>query len=255
MSRVLTNFSIHEYKSLVSEFLEAGYDFANFGDASDRVKSKSRTVVFRHDIDFDVNCAERIARVEAQLGVSSTYFFLLRTSFYNIFGSSETEQIKSILALGHHIGLHFDSRSYPDGTSVEEMAENMTKEAQILSSWFKVDVKAVSFHRPSQHDLSVTNFSGNLINAYSPQFCESMQYVADSAGSWKYGHPTSHLSFTNGLPMQVLTHPIWWAGESCDPLAVLNEYRIEKDEKLGLDIAKNCRVYRVGKYENVTNEH
>ena len=58
------------------------------------------------------------------------------------------------MELGHDIGLHFDETSYED-LSVESFEEAIKNEARILNREFGVDVKVVSFHRPS--DLTKEN--------------------------------------------------------------------------------------------------
>ncbi len=47
--------------------------------------SGKRYLILRHDVDFSVDRALELAKIENNYGISSTYFFLLHSDFYNIF--------------------------------------------------------------------------------------------------------------------------------------------------------------------------
>ena len=63
------------YKLFISEFLENKYITKFF---TDDIQTKN-SLIIRHDIDFDVNLARKIAIIEHELGIASTFFFLLCT--------------------------------------------------------------------------------------------------------------------------------------------------------------------------------
>ena len=73
-------------------------------------------VIMRHDIDMDLEAALKISSLEKDLGIHSTYFFMVCCPLYNVFSSNGAEQVKEILAAGHHFGLHFDCALYQDIT-------------------------------------------------------------------------------------------------------------------------------------------
>ena len=67
------------------------------------------SILLRHDLEFSIPIALKMAHIEAALGIKATYFVQLHSEFYN---ALEKDSIKSILAiknLGHQIGLYFDS--------------------------------------------------------------------------------------------------------------------------------------------------
>ena len=47
----------------------------------------------------------------------------------------------------------------------------------------------------------------NKINVYAPEM--RVRYITDSAGRWRNGEPLIELE-NNTLPIQIVTHPIWW---------------------------------------------
>jgi hypothetical protein len=87
MSRTLTNFSRGEYGRLLDEFVVAGYRSLDFSGAHALTRYDEPWLVLRHDIDFCVQAAREMALIEAEKKLTSTYFFLLRTPFYNLFAA------------------------------------------------------------------------------------------------------------------------------------------------------------------------
>ena len=57
-------------------------------------------VIMRHDIDMDLEAAHRMSLLERDLGICSTYFFMVRCQLYNVLSGKDSEQIKEILESG-----------------------------------------------------------------------------------------------------------------------------------------------------------
>ena len=117
------------YQLFISEFLENQYITKLFTDNI----QKNKNLILRHDIDFDIGLAKKIAIVEHQLGVKSTFFFLLRSPFYNVLESDNFESINFIKQLGHEISIHFDSTNYTD------IKKGVEYELSLFRKLFNVD--------------------------------------------------------------------------------------------------------------------
>ena len=50
----------------------------------------------RHDIDYCVDKALEFAILEHEMGISSTYFVLVTSDFYNIFSLNNSEKLRRI---------------------------------------------------------------------------------------------------------------------------------------------------------------
>ena len=70
-------FTYEAYKALLALLKKGGYAFRNYHNYGDT----SRCVILRHDIDFSLESAVRLAEVERESGVSSTYFVLFARIF------------------------------------------------------------------------------------------------------------------------------------------------------------------------------
>lgn len=241
-------FNKNIYKKFLQQFLDAGYDFIDYNSAKSYKDKKY--ILLRHDIDFDVKAALKLAKLEAEIGIKSTFFFMLRSSLYNVFDSENTKYINEIISLGHHLGIHFDRTSYPSQLSKHNISEKCNFEAKLLSDWFNIEVKIVSYHRPDIDQLSGDlKSSYPLINTYMKDFTKDILYRSDSRGTWKYGNPLKSESFSNGLPMQILIHPIWWHNNTKNSHDILTEYLKRRCEDIEYEIAKNCTIFRTGRWK------
>jgi UDP-N-acetylglucosamine 2-epimerase len=240
-----TRFTIAEYRRLVSRLQRRGYEFLPFGQAAAASAAGKPFVLMRHDIDFDLQAALRVAQVEAEQGVASTFFFMVRTEHYSVFSARGSETVRRILDLGHHLGLHFDPAAYgPDATKAE-LAAAVGREAAMLSAWFGQDVEIVSFHRPAPGVVAGDReISAPLPNTYLPEFCRDMAYYSDSRGRWGHGEPTGTEAFERGQPLQILTHPLWWNEMATTPFEVLMQFVDDRTVALDDSAGANCEVYR-----------
>lgn len=251
MPRSLTNFSRPEYGALLDEFKVAGYKPLDFTEAYKLARHDEPWLILRHDIDFDVKAAREIALVEADKGFKATYFFLLRTPFYNLFTAENSKAVRDIIQAGHEIGLHFDRMAYAPDT---DSAAAIRRECAVLADWFETKIKVISYHRPIAREIEGhPEGSHPYLNTYMEAFTKRIAYVSDSQGAFRFGHPLDHEAFKNRGPMQLLTHPIWWGAQPAAPLDTLKAFAASRADVSELDIARNCKVYRVGRFANVTD--
>lgn len=163
-----------------------------------------RNVVLRHDVDFNPACALKMAKLEKEIGVYSTFYILPLDSY------EEPEEalrvFEQIDGLGHELGVHVDlglnRRSIiPDGYLI------VCCEADFLSLSADLPVtRKVSFHAPPANALwrDVKGFEHAMAAEWSGR------YVADSRGSWtrtpegllKTARPTR--------PVMLNLHSEWW---------------------------------------------
>jgi len=199
----------------------------------------------RHDIDFDLDQAVAMARIEAELNISSTYFFLLGSEHYNLLSPVGTQAVSRILSMGHSLGLHFDCAAYPEAVTISSLCEACRTETRILESWFRRDVEIVSYHRPSQIILTGNpELSAPLPHTYMPVFTRSILYRSDSRGLWRHGHPLDSLAVQQKQPLHLLVHPIWWSEQSQASEDALWASLDSAQERLQASMARNCQVFR-----------
>lgn len=216
-NRRLTGFVMDDYRSLITELQEYGYTPCRLQN----LRADQPDLYLRHDVDLSLELAAEMAAVEADLGVFSTYFVLVSTDIYNPATIQNRRILSSIIECGHEIGLHFDVTRVEDG-DINGAAE---RECDILSSLTKHPVDTISFHRPARNLLnSIGRFAGRR-HTYEPDFFSKIAYISDSNGGWHHGHPLDHSAIAARTAVQLLTHPIWWAGHGVrETVPLIREY-------------------------------
>jgi hypothetical protein len=95
------DFTLDKYRELCQHALISGYQIASVSSYLQSPNPGQPQLVMRHDVDRFVGKALRMAYVEKSLNIRSTYYF--RKS-----GFSHPETIRSISAMGHEIGFHYE---------------------------------------------------------------------------------------------------------------------------------------------------
>lgn len=202
-------FTYEAYRGLLSLLREKGYAVRGYHDYEDA----NRCVILRHDIDYDMGQAVRLAELEAEEGVRSTYFVLLRTDFYNPASRAGQASLRRILSLGHEVGLHFDETACE--SSGGGVAQSIVKECGLLSALLETTVASVSMHRPSRSTLEADLRIPGIINSYSRIFFHDFKYLSDSLRRWR--EPVLDIVRSGEYErLHILTHAFWYHEEEQD---------------------------------------
>ena len=186
--------------------MDQGYKIVSYHNWEDVEKC----VIFRHDIDNDVNKALALARLERELGIASTYFVLVTSDFYNVFSHSSVEALLGIMDCGHEIGLHFDEVRYPESAgNVDSIRGKIQQEAKLLEEAVGTPVKCVSMHRPSPLILESDLDIPGIVNSYGKTFFKEFKYLSDSRRRWR--EPVDEIIASGQYSrLHILTHPFWY---------------------------------------------
>ncbi|QDJ50214.1 hypothetical protein [Bordetella hinzii] len=191
----------------------AHYTFRHYHD----YREGERFLLWRHDIDVSVHAACKLAEIEAQEKVSSTFFLLPHSDFYSLMDRATLRQVERILALGHRLGLHFDC-GYYGVKSVDQLEDLLSFEARLLERLFGQAIDVFSFHNPDAWMLEQRDARyGGLINTYSAYFRDQVGYCSDSNGYWRHRRLAEVLARGEDHCLQVLTHPVWWVDTPMSP--------------------------------------
>lgn len=234
----MEGFGEADYRNLLESLPKLGYAVRGFEDA----EPSSKHVILRHDIDMSLDAAIRIAEIEAEYRVIGQYFVLLRADLYNLFQAENVKKLKTILSLGHKVNLHLDAGLY--GDNWEDLDKGAHWECTALEQLTGQSVTFVSFHRPQPRLLNNPNNIAGRRHSYQPHFFKNMGYCSDSMGGWFHGHPLEHSAIKNGHALQLLTHPIWWAGEAASAEQRLRKLVENENRRYQICLANNCKTYR-----------
>lgn len=230
-------FSYAEYRNIIT-LVKHNLPIMDFSEVNDDVDS---FCVLRHDIEFSIDRALEMARIEHEdLNVHSTYTVQLRNNTYNALSQKNIEAIQEIESMGHYIGLHQNPPQMDD----EELIYYILKDIETLEHYYGFEVDRFAFHRCGSNPGILEKYVEvpGKINCYAEDFFHyfsgdkpedlRVHYLADSNHQWKYGHPL-HIDYYD-LPqkMQLLTHPYSWSEEGYDNISNYTKLIRERNEEL-----------------------
>lgn len=207
-----SDFTRSNYRKILRTAKE-NYTFRSYLDFD----KKEKFILWRHDVDFSVHSALKLAQIEKKENISSTYFLLLHSELYNLLEKEISDLVFEIIRLGHNIGLHFDSHYYNIKTE-GELKKHLHFEKKILENIFKQKIKVFSFHKTTPFTMGCQNWKyAGMINTYAEYFQKNVDYCSDSNGIWRFKRLEDVLKSGLNARMQVLTHPEWWQDEILSP--------------------------------------
>jgi hypothetical protein len=232
-------FSYIEYENIIS-LVKMNLPIMDFSDITDETE---KFCVLRHDIEFSIDRALKIAEIEKSLGISSTYTVQLRNNTYNALSQKNIDIIRKINNMGHKIGLHQN----PPMMNDEKLIKYILKDIETLEHYYGFEVDRYAFHRCGSNPEILKRYVEipNKINCYDKKFFHYFKgdtpkklrvyYLADSNHKWKYGHPLE-LNFNKVNKIQLLTHPYSWTEVGFDNysnyLTLIRERKVELVESM-----------------------
>jgi len=219
-----------DYQQIIEALLATGKPVGGVADFL-RAADKSSRIILRHDVDRMAGKASDLARLEARLGVCSTYYFRVSQS-----GSFPRSVVEAIASLGHEIGYHYEDLSFCKGkrdAAIERFFRNL-EALRKLAPCTTVSMHGAplsKFHNQdllTEDDLGRAQLLGDAVAGIEPF---SPYYLTDTGGTWlaqanlrdRVGKawpsdavPTVMVAFrqfvaASSLPIYVSTHPERWS--------------------------------------------
>jgi hypothetical protein len=176
-------FDLSHYGELLEAARAGGYRFGRFEG-----EPEPGRVYLRHDVDLSLDAALRVAELEAEAGVTATYFLMSESVFYNLASREGAAAVSRLLELGHDLGVH---AVWP------RVADPDERFARVLA-----------WHNPDPEYMSAP-VDGFLNVMAEPWFTQGL-YRSDSNQHWRSGCPHEELARGELDWLQLLTHPEIW---------------------------------------------
>lgn len=167
-------------------------------------------VVLRHDVDYSIECARRMAVFEAERSVKASFFFLVNGQ-YNLRAYGARKALREIRELGHEVCAHVDMGLPRD----ELVSSEMMADAAIAAHWGLCELleipesemsRRISFHQPPR-DVFWREVPG--FESMTGPFWKG-HYVQDSRGVFRLSPEEAIAKATKERPVQLNLHPEWW---------------------------------------------
>jgi hypothetical protein len=207
------DFSLAHYRELLQAAKAGGYRFAGFDRAP-----QAGDLILRHDVDLSLEGALAVAEVEADEGVSSTWFLMTRSNFYNLDSPAGEAAIGRLRELGHRVAHH--------------------------AVWPRVDLderfdRVVAWHNPDPEYMKAP--IEGAVNVMEATFFDPERYRSDSNQHWRHGCPHDELAAGAFEWLQLLTHPEIWAFEGATMRESM-ESMLEADRAARFEHLKHDRI-------------
>jgi hypothetical protein len=235
------NFTRQHYRDILVAAGNLGYRFVSFGDFSPGL---ARQIILRHDIDLSMEAAVDMAAIEADLGVTSVYHFLLSAEVYNLRSQAGRFALEEIRGGGHQLGLHVDPMAICGGRTEDPDFYGELEKLFSAASSLMGPLDSYSLHRPA-----VTGRAGDLLPerlsfsvppyAYSTEFMKEIVYRSDSRREWRQGCIHHELPSLEGRSLQLLIHPIWWTDAEISRKELLAQFVGRQMESAGAYLRSN----------------
>lgn len=199
----------------------------------------------RHDIDFDLFSAYKMAVLENEAGIKATYFILTTSPLYNTLTSQNKTYINEIKKLGHEIALHFDPTLY----NKDKLNEAVSLEVAILESITGSAIKSISLHNPTSHGQYPIFDSFN--NAYAQEFFNPDYYLSDSCFSFRGKNPFELIKKIGESNIQILLHPVHFSDDGGEYDQILPKLFASQVE----NFHNSCIVVNKKYHENIGDSH
>ncbi len=203
------DFGLGHYRELLESAQAGGYRFAHFDH-----DPRPGDLFLRHDVDFSLEAALTIARVDHELGARATFFLLPSSVFYNLASLEGRAALAELRALGHAVGLH---AQWPNADLDERFDP------------------VIAWHNPGPEHISEP--LPGVVNVMEPRFAR--HYRSESNQRWRQGCPQEALRAGELEWLQLLLHPEIWVhpGETMREtmLAMLGRERERRLDQLRAD--------------------
>ncbi len=221
----------YAYFENILEVAKRNYCLSLLGDAPEVLQRPSARprLFLRHDVDFDLGAALRLAEVESRFNVTATYMVMVNSPFYRADTKHASSIFLRLMSLGHEIGLHFYFRRCAclgEDVGVDALLPEIQNACAQLEDSIRLPVTSFSLHRPLSRFLGGDLLVGGKVNAYAGVLMD--WYLSDSKGSWREGEPLPKLLNPVRPNLQLLIHPIWWGGSRIAPRMRLERFLDEK---------------------------
>ncbi|MCQ2080769.1 MAG: hypothetical protein MJZ11_03865 [Lachnospiraceae bacterium] len=248
-------FSYDDYKEIIRIIKSTGH-----ASSYKKAINQDEFIIMRHDVEYSVERAYELSKVEESMDFTSNYFFQWTNNSYNILSKRNMDMIKDMHERGQHIGLHYALNGLTD---MKQVRVQIQKELDILSEMFDFSVDTFSVHRPSRDILAENIKLNGKLNAYQDEFFTfkddvdentvvDVKYMSDANHIWRYGYPDES-NIKGHKKVQILTHPFAWTKKGYDNFDNYKTLVTEKLEVMIDSIDAECKDFR--EYKDWFKEH
>jgi hypothetical protein len=183
----MRDFSITKYERICSTLADSGYRSITLSDyfILGGIDLTEKRVLLRHDVDRLAFMSIPMAEVEADYGLTASYYFRMPSTF-------KPNIIEELVSLGHEVGFHYENLAKTNG-NLESAIRSFSDDLNRFREF--VEVRTITMHgnpasRYDNRDLwnsfNIKDFD-LLGEAYIDMNFEQVMYYSDTGRTWEEG--------------------------------------------------------------------
>jgi len=202
----MANFTFKHYSKTLENALFKGYKITPLFE---HTQNFDKHILLRHDVDFTLENAKRMAEIESDLEINSTYFIRLHAKNYHPFTLDNYRILDYLLSEGHEIGLHFEPDFYNE-LGVDPI-KYLNNEVKILENALMTKIHGAATHEPARcgYLLNENNIGDTTLD-YEAYLIKDFKYISDSGARWREGCMSEWIEQEKAKKLLINTHPLWW---------------------------------------------
>jgi len=132
----MNDFTFEIFRKLIEVFINHNYKILPFADTIiDEIEKK--VLILRHDVDRFPMQTLKMARIESEMGIRSTYYFRIVPTVF------KEDILREVVDLGHEIGYHYEDLTLCKGNYTRAI-ENFEMNLEELRTYYPV--KTICMH-------------------------------------------------------------------------------------------------------------
>lgn len=203
-------FTYHDYK----KFLRCAKKETNI--TSFEKSNGKNGILLRHDVDFYPVFAYDMFKIEKELDVTSTYFFLITAQTYNPNSLLSKMIITELSKSGFEIGLHFAVLPYE---KEEVITKRILWEVAVLESIIQKSITNICSHNTREENCNIS--FPNFINISN----NNNAFFSDSRMDFKGIDLYKMIDISKTELVQVIIHPLYWADKERTFNDIINKFQ------------------------------
>jgi hypothetical protein len=197
-------YSLPHYRHILRRAQELGYWLPLVRDVAFGLPER-RFFLIRHDVDISPFEALKMAELERDEGVATTYYFRLHAPFHNLLEPACRDVVLAIAGMGHEVGLHYEPGFFL--ARGEDPVEGTRRDIRIFEELVGFRTSTIAQHQPSQGPL-LDDIDPSRPCAYQKRLVRDIPYFGDSGHHWREGCICGRLGRHERL--HTLIHPHAW---------------------------------------------
>lgn len=177
------DFTLTKFRELCEIIASSEYEILTIRRYLNSIDKSKRFIIVRHDIDGNIELALKMAEIEKEYGICSTYYIRMVKNVFN------PNFIKKIAEMGHEIGYHYEVLDKANGDK-KKAIEIFKKELAMLREVCNIDTICMHGNprtpwdnKSIWNDYSFEDY-GIVGEAYLSINFDDMLYLSDTGRNW-----------------------------------------------------------------------